>query len=43
MNPLGWVRALLRRHPRTSPAVLAPLCVVVGLTAGVALGALTLR
>ena len=35
--------ALLRRPPRTRPAVLAPACLLVGLAAGVAVGALTLH
>jgi len=35
--------AVLGRRPRTSPVVLAPVCVVVGLVAGLVSGALTLR
>ncbi|WP_284293339.1 hypothetical protein [Luteimicrobium album] len=37
----GRVGAFLRRRPRTSPVVLAPVCVVVGLAAGLVAGALT--
>ncbi|QFU99508.1 hypothetical protein KDY119_03039 [Luteimicrobium xylanilyticum] len=40
---LGRVRAFLGRRPRTSLVVLVPACVVVGIAAGLAVGALTLR
>jgi hypothetical protein len=40
---LGRAGAVLRRRPRTSPVVLAPVCGVVGLVAGLVAGALTVR
>ena len=40
---LARAAAALRRRPRTPPAVLAPACAVVGLAAGLAVGALALR
>ncbi|MGC5167444.1 hypothetical protein [Luteimicrobium sp. DT211] len=40
---LARANVALRRRPRTPPAVLAPVCLVVGGLAGVVVGALTLR